>query len=98
MQRTHSPARAHRALNAFFAIALHDAADTDADGVVARLAPAVNDLYAKTPDEGHGILTATLLRVATEYELADEMAELALTNLANAALLQGLTMGEAEPD
>ncbi len=79
------PVRVHRRLSAFMALVLHDSTDTDTQGVLARLEPAVNDLYACTPGDIHEALTGALLHVAAEYDLADEMMDLALCSRAKAA-------------
>jgi len=79
------PVRVHRRLSAFMALVLHDPTDTDTQGVLARLEPAVNDLYACTPGDIHEALTGALLHVAAEYDLADEMMDLALCSRAKAA-------------
>lgn len=73
------------------ALVLHDSTDTDTQGVLARLEPAVNDLYACTPGDIHEALTGALLHVAAEYDLADEMMDLALCSRAKAA-------GQADDD
>lgn len=67
------PTRTYGKLNAFLAIALQDAADTDIHGVVARLDPAVGELYAHTPEEAHAALTEALVDIAANYTLAHEM-------------------------
>ena len=67
------PARTYGKLNAFLAMALQDASDTDIHGVVARLDPAVGELYAHTPGEAHAALTEALVDIAADYTLAEEM-------------------------
>lgn len=86
MQRIPLPPGVYGKLNAFLAMALQDAADTDSDGVRARLEPAVDELYAHTPSEAHAALTTALVQVADDYELADEMAGITRSSRQNAAV------------
>lgn len=71
------PRSVHTKLDAFFALTLQECADTDIVGVVAVLEPAVDDLFASTPEEAHDALTAALVHVAARYELATEIAAIA---------------------
>lgn len=76
MRATALSLRTYGKLNAFLATALQDAADTDVHGVVARLAPAVGELYAHTPENAHAALTDALVDVAADYTLAEEMIDI----------------------
>jgi hypothetical protein len=72
------PQHVHAKLDTFLACMLHRAADTDLDGVLASLAPAVGDLFEHTPLLVHDALTQALVHVAERYELGDEVAHIAL--------------------
>lgn len=76
MRTTPLPLRTYGKLNAFLAMTLQDAADTDVHGVVARLEPAVGELYAHTPEYAHSALTEALVDVAADYTLAEEMIDI----------------------
>lgn len=79
--QTDIPKRIRKRLNLFLATALRNAADTDTEGLMSYLEPAVDDLYAHTPIEAHAVLTEMLLHVAAEYELVDEVAHAAIHSL-----------------
>lgn len=98
MQPLTLPPGVYSKLNAFLAMTLHDAADTDSEGVRARLEPAVDDLYANTPSEAHAALTMALLQVAGDYALADEMTGITQNSRQNAALSEDNEDDEEEDE
>ena len=98
MQPLTLPPGVYSKLNAFLAMTLQDAADTDSEGVRARLEPAVDDLYANTPSEAHAALTMALLQVAGDYALADEMTGITQNSRQNAALSEDDDDEEEEDD
>lgn len=98
MQPLTLPPGVYSKLNAFLAMTLQDAADTDSEGVRARLEPAVDDLYANTPSEAHAALTMALLQVAGDYALADEMTGITQNSRQNAALSEDDDNEEEEDD
>lgn len=75
--QTHLPYSVHARINAFMAMTLHEAADTDLDGILATLEPAMDALFAHTPAEAHGVLADALVQVAADYDLAEEVADIA---------------------
>ncbi len=93
---THLPQHVHAQLDSFLACMLHRAADTDLDGVLASLAPAVGDLFDNTPVLVHDALTQALVHVAERYALGDEVAHIALDCQRQAAQLYYEEGGEED--
>lgn len=85
--QTQIPKHIRKRLHTFLPSALQDAADTDIFGVIAHLEPAVDELYARTPNAAHIALTEVLLHMAAEYQLVEEMAHIALHSSRHAANL-----------
>lgn len=60
-------------LEAYFGALVRQAADTDIEGIMSAVGPAVTHLFEETPQPLHGLLERELRTVGDEYGISDEL-------------------------
>jgi hypothetical protein len=65
-------------LEAYFGALVRQAADTDIEGIMSAVAPAVTHLFEETPQPLHGLLERELRTVGDEYGISDELEQVFL--------------------
>jgi len=60
-------------LEAYLGALVRQAADTDIEGIMSAVGPAVAHLFEETPQPLHGLLERELRTVGDEYGISDEL-------------------------
>ena len=60
-------------LEAYFGALVRQAADTDIEGIMSAVGPAVTHLFEETPQPLHGLLERELRTVGDEYGISDAL-------------------------